>query len=261
MKILIRNFYSVILKIGFDPRKFLLNLKLIPPFLLSFLKFKIKSLNHENFKHVELNAQLFDYNSSAGDVNSHYFWQDLIVASKINALKIKSHNDIGSRIDGFIAHLSASKIKTNIFDIRKLEYKIPNVKFTQLDLMKNIPKELEESCYSLSCLHTLEHFGLGRYGDTIDLDGYILGLNQMKKLIKSNGYFFLSVPVGRQRVEFNAHRIFDPNHILALLKNEFDLLEFILIDDSCEVTHYKEIKKNMCNHLKYSCGIFFFKKK
>jgi hypothetical protein len=261
MKNLFRSLYSTLLKIGFDPLRFLLNLKLIFPFILNFLKFKIKSLNHKNFKYVTMNAQLFDHKSNAGDVNTHYFWQDLIVAAKINELKIKFHNDIGSRIDGFIAHLSASNIQTNIFDIRRLDYKIPNVKFTQLDLMKKIPKELEESCNSLSCLHTLEHFGLGRYGDTIDLDGYILGLNQMKKLVKSNGYFFLSVPVGRQRVEFNAHRIFDPNHILALLKNDFDLLEFILIDDSYRITYHKEIKKKICNHLKYSCGIFFFKKK
>ena len=36
----------------------------------------------------------------------------------------------------------------------------------------------------VSCLHTLEHIGLGRYGDPIDPDGRIKGLSSFASLVK-----------------------------------------------------------------------------
>lgn len=261
MKHSLKKIYFFILKLGFDPLKLLYSIKSFIPFFVNYLRFRKMSKSHSSFNKISINAQLFDLHSDAGDVKTHYFWQDLIVAKKINDLGIKLHNDIGSRIDGFIAHLASSNIIVNIFDIRKLEHNIPNVNFTQLDLMNDIPKDLEHSCHSLSCLHTLEHFGLGRYGDDIDTNGYIKGLNQMNKLVKKNGYFFLSVPVGKQRVEFNAHRVFDPHYIYSLLKKDFHLNEFVLIDDNCNVKYYKSLENNKFSELNYSCGIFIFKKK
>jgi hypothetical protein len=36
-------------------------------------------------------------------------------------------------------------------------------------------------CDSLSCLHALEHFGLGRYGDPIDPRGHEKGITRWRR--------------------------------------------------------------------------------
>lgn len=75
---------------------------------------------------------------------------------------------------------------------------------------------MEGYCDSLSCLHALEHFGLGRYGDQIDPKGFEQGLINMASLLREGGVFYLAVPIGIDRVEFNAHRVFDPRDIVDL---------------------------------------------
>ena len=71
-----------------------------------------------------------------------------------------------------------------------------------------------DSCDSISSLHALEHFGLGRYGDKIDPYGYMKGITNITKVLKSKGIFYFSVPMGKQRIEFNAHRIFNLRYLL-----------------------------------------------
>ena len=68
----------------------------------------------------------------------------------------------------------------------------------------------------MSCLHVLEHFGLGRYGDPIDPNGYKTGFANLASLLRPGGRFYLSTPIGRERVEFNANWVFDPATLLRL---------------------------------------------
>lgn len=62
----------------------------------------------------------------------------------------------------------------------------------------------------------LEHFGLGRYGDTIDPNGYKTGFANLASLLRPGARFYLSTPIGQERVEFNANWVFDPATILGL---------------------------------------------
>ncbi|UAJ15166.1 DUF268 domain-containing protein [Aquirufa lenticrescens] len=173
------------------------------------------------------------------------------------------HFDIGSRIDGFVAHVASFR-KINIFDIRSLDNFDVNVTFHQLDLMSEIPSEYFEITDSISCLHTLEHFGLGRYGDKIDAFGYLKGFKNITSLIKQNGLFYFSVPIGPQRIEFNAHRVFSLNYLLAMFKNDFDVINFSFVDDIGDfyenVILSEERIENNCDCI-YGCGIFILKKR
>ena len=153
----------------------------------------------------------------SGIIGGHYFHQDLLVARRIYNNKPKIHVDVASRIDGLVAHIASFR-KIEIFDIRPLsKLKIKNIKFTQLDLMKTLNNSLIEYCDSLSCLHAVEHFGLGRYGDKIDYDGYILGLNNLYLMLKKGGKFYFSVPIGIQRIDFDANRVFSINYLLKII--------------------------------------------
>lgn len=203
-----------------------------------------------------------DKESDAGELSYQYFYQDLYVAQRIYINNPVSHVDIGSRIDGFVAHVASFR-EIKVYDIRPLSYKIPNVTFIQLDLMKSEQIEPNQTD-SISCLHALEHFGLGRYGDEIDFEGYLTGFNNITKLLSPKGRFYFSVPFGRQRIEFHAHRVFSLSYLLELVDECYTLERFSYVDD--ENVFYENIyltdsliESNCgCN---YGCAIFELIKK
>jgi Caenorhabditis protein of unknown function, DUF268 len=167
---------------------------------------------------------------ASASVLGEYFWQDLYVARRILEARPRRHVDIGSRIDGFVAHLACQR-EVEVYDIRPLDARIPNLRFRQWDLTDGGPAAPAEQSDSVSCLHTLEHVGLGRYGDPLAVDGWHVALGRLAGLVAPGGQLWLSVPVGRRRVEFNAHRVFDPREILerAGLAG-LACAEFLLVD-------------------------------
>jgi SAM-dependent methyltransferase len=77
-------------------------------------------------------------------------------------------------------------------------------------------QELSGNCIdSLSCLHALEHFGLGRYGDPVAADGYTRGLESMFDVLAPGGRLYLATPIGHSRVEFNANYVFSPTKLVS----------------------------------------------
>lgn len=142
------------------------------------------------------------------------------------------HIDVGSRVDGFVAHVASFRAIT-VMDIRPLESGIKNISFVQQDCTAPLQRELLESCDSLSCLHALEHFGLGRYGDSINYNGHIEGLENLYKLLKPGGKLYFSVPIGLpQRIEFHAHRIFSIKYLAAYFKGKYRIDTFSYVDDN-----------------------------
>jgi len=204
---------------------------------------------------------LHDRYEEGGTTKSEYFWQDLYVARKIHAARPKKHVDIGSRVDGFVAHVASFR-EIEVFDIRPISAHIPGVIFKQADLM-NIKEDITDYSDSVSCLHALEHFGLGRYGDSIDPKGYETGLRNMAKILRSGGVFYLSVPVGNERVEFNAHRVFDPNIIVdAAKKNQLLLRDFALFRADNGLVDMDPTHETLSSigQSRYGLGIFTFTK-
>jgi hypothetical protein len=131
-----------------------------------------------------------------------------------------SHLDIGSRVDGFVAQVAASR-PLDVLDVRPLPLKaFPQIRFRQGDILQP-PEELKGSYDLVSSLHALEHVGLGRYGDPLAADGFERALLQAAALVKPSGLLLLSLPVARQErhaVEFNSQRIFSHQRLLPLLR-------------------------------------------
>ncbi|MCP2789027.1 DUF268 domain-containing protein, partial [Salmonella enterica subsp. enterica serovar Typhimurium] len=75
----------------------------------------------------------------------------------------------------------------------------------------------DASLPSLSCLHVVEHVGLGRYGDPLDIAGSERALAELQRVLAPEGRLYLSVPVGRERICYNAHRVFSPRSIVDAL--------------------------------------------
>jgi len=202
---------------------------------------------------------LGEHRQSAGSVDPHYFNQDILVAQQIFRKNPVRHVDIGSRLDGFIAHVASFR-PIEVFDLRPLKAEIPNLTFRQADLMQ-LDSELLECCDSLSSLHVIEHFGLGRYGDPVDLHGHQKGFLNLTKMVKPGGTFYLSFPIGRSRVEYNSCRIFDPQEVFSWPGAETLRLErFAFVDDSGRVYSQSQPDVAAKMNLSYGCGIYTFLK-
>lgn len=198
---------------------------------------------------------LSDRYSKAGYVPRHYFLQDIWAARKVFQSGTKVHYDVGSRLDGFIAQcLPFTRVV--MFDVRPLGFKIENLDFIQTDFTKNV--ELPSgSIPSISSLHAIEHFGLGRYGDPVDPLGYHKAIDELVRLVAPGGDIYFSVPIGVKRLIFDAHRIFDPEEILRLF-NSCTLVEFSVIAD--EQNLILNANPRDYRMLTYGCGLYHFKK-
>lgn len=257
MKEFIRKIYWLFsIQFGLDFRRMLRSFRGVPRYAGSWLRFRRGYQGRLDFLPC-----LHDWYEEGGSTKDEYFWQDLHVARKIHLANPVRHVDIGSRIDGFVAHVASFR-EIEVFDIRPVTAMIPGVLFRQADLM-NPSEPLAEYCDSLSCLHALEHFGLGRYGDPVDPQGYQVGLANMAKMLGPGGRFYLSVPVGIERVEFNAHRIFDPRSLVRLAEtNGLALMELAWIGPSRALMQSANLEQDMDEMAKlpYALGIFTFAK-
>lgn len=165
----------------------------------------------------------FDKYENAALVSS-YFWQDLWASRHIFQAKPLVHYDIGSRIDGVIAHLSSFGQRVRLLDIRPLDVQIPNVEFVQCDAT-NLDAVEDDSIESLSALCSLEHFGLGRYGDPIDPEACFKCFAAIQRKITQGGTCYISVPIGKEHLEFNAHRVFYASTVRECF-SQMELVEF-----------------------------------
>lgn len=173
---------------------------------------------------------LTEWNEASGSAGA-YFIQDQTVAQWILQAAPFRHVDVGSRLDGFVGSLSVFR-EIDVIDIRPQPVSLKNISFHQIDLMGPLPDEWLSCTDSLSCLHTIEHFGLGRYGDPLDADGHLKGLEQLKRLVKPGGMIYLSTPIGPERVEFNAHRVFAARTLAGWFSAGWKIERFALINDS-----------------------------
>jgi hypothetical protein len=256
--IVIKKTKRFLFLIGINIHQIRMSIKGIIPFLKDYKEFKRQFNKQEDFNKIGFYPLFADRYDNAGVASGHYFHQDLLVARKIFEANPSRHVDVGSRIDGFVAHVASFR-EIEILDIRLIESKSKNINFKQADLMSedfNFP----EKTPSLSCLHAIEHFGLGRYGDPMDLDGHKKGIKNLSNCLTTGGTLYISTPIGRPRIEFNAHRVFGISYLLDLFeKHQFSLKDFSYVNDKGELIEnadpFSEAGSKNFN-LEYGCGIF-----
>jgi SAM-dependent methyltransferase len=204
---------------------------------------------------------LHDWRGEAGEIRHEYFWQDLLVARLIFQANPRRHVDVGSRIDGFVAHVASFR-EIEVLDIRPLSKAIPGVVFRQVDI-RNLPDDLCGYCDSLSCLHALEHVGLGRYGDPIDAAGARKAFRNLGRMLEKGGTLYLSVPCGRERVEFNAHRVFSLLTLPTWAEEDLLGIERVSVIDGSGVVAEAETAEGIAELIDrdtYSVCLFVFRK-
>jgi hypothetical protein len=241
---------------GFHPRRILRAIKTIPYFFGTIRKYQ--KLNRNPAFRISVRNLfpiLTEREEAAGVAGGHYFHQDLWAARKIFDTAPKTHADVGSRVDGFVAHLLVF-MPVTIIDIRPLTSTIPRLKFIRDDATK-LTQLANDSVESLSSLHAAEHFGLGRYSDPIDPAACFEFMKALERVVAPGGSLYFSVPVGRERVEFNAHRIFAPQTIIDNFPR-LRLVSFSYVGDDGRICEDAEIAS--AAKCEYACGLFQFTK-
>lgn len=131
-----------------------------------------------------------DKYQDAGRIAEHYFLQDIYFSKIICQTRSKVHYDIGSRVEGGISHLLGSSCieKVIMLDIRPLPIEVERLEFIQADATE-LNEVDDRSLMSISSLHAIEHFGLGRYGDSIDPFAWKKVLKAIQKKLAVGGLF------------------------------------------------------------------------
>ena len=263
LKKTLKSLYGYANRLGFDPLGGARNLRGVPTFVSDLKAFKQVHTDVVRWPLGTVSPCLSDRFEQSGAATGHYFHQDLLVARRVHQRQPKRHLDIGSRIDGFVAHVASFR-PIEVLDIRALTSNIPNVSFAQCDIMAELPPQLEAACDSLSCLHALEHFGLGRYGDPLLPDGHERALRNIARIVAPGGWCYLSVPIGPQRIEFNAHRVFAVSHLLELVRPWFEVQDVSYVDDRGDLhegvgPHAADLMDSF--GCRYGCGILEMKRR
>jgi len=223
----------------------------LPRYVLQYFRYKQLSGN-ENINFADSYPCLSD-SISHTPFDAHYFYQAAWLARRLSEAPTELHIDVGSSIN-MLSVLSAFQ-STIFVDYRPLMTQMKGLQCVA-GTVTNLPFS-DLSVKSLSSLHVLEHIGLGRYGDPLDPSGTKKACIEISRIMSSGGKFYMSIPVGRERTCFNAHRIFNPKTIVDML-NDFKLLEFSLVDDDAKFTQRISIEEG--DSLEYGCGLFVFEK-
>jgi SAM-dependent methyltransferase len=214
---------------------------------------KLKALNNEaRF----LNSDFEEYpcltdKTALTSFDAHYIYHPAWAARIVKAIAPEKHIDISSTLH-FCSILSAF-IPTEFYDYRPADLNLDNLVTSHADLT-NLHYE-NNSIQSLSCMHTIEHIGLGRYGDPIDPDGDLKAFSELKRVCAINGNLLIVVPVGVRKVQFNAHRIYNPHDIINYM-NGFKVQKFSLVNDKGKYIENADLDDAATQQ--YGCGCYWF---
>lgn len=199
---------------------------------------------------LDLYPRLHDRTSLQG-IDPHYFHQAAWAMTRVAAAAPAQHVDVGSETS-FVGMLTAV---TNVcyVDIRPVGVRLPRFE-ERVGSVLDLPFETH-SLESVSCLHVAEHVGLARYGDPLDPEGTVKAALQLQRVLAVDGDLLFSLPVGRERVEFNAHRVHSVERVVALFP-QLTLKEFSIVTDDAELRI--DAPTSGWDDQEYACGMFWF---
>jgi SAM-dependent methyltransferase len=192
--------------------------------------------------------------TTATNFDAHYIYHPAWATRIVKKINPAKHIDISSTLH-FCSQLSAF-IPVEFYDYRPAALNLDNLTSGKANLT-SLPFA-DESIASISCMHTIEHVGLGRYGDPLEPDADLKAIAELQRVVQKGGSLLLVTPVGSPRIQFNAHRIYSFQMINELF-GEFELVDFSLVTDNREFISPAPV--DAVEDQKYGCGCFWYIKK
>ena len=231
--------------------------KLAPEFLADFERFS--HMAHESVSRFHLETDDFfpiiNEKTAYTGFDRHYVYHPAWAARIVAKNRPDKHVDISSTLH-FCSILSAF-IPVDFYDYRPAKLSLTSLSSLGADLL-DLPFG-DNTIASLSCMHTVEHVGLGRYGDPLDYDGDLRAIQELKRVLAVGGHLLFVVPLGREsRIFFNAHRVYTKQHVLDLF-SDLSLVDFSLIpEDEKDGGLVSDPSDELLQKQVYGCGCFHF---
>jgi SAM-dependent methyltransferase len=194
-------------------------------------------------------------NTGTTGFDRHYVYHTSWAARVLAHTRPSTHVDVGSSL--FFAGIASAFVPIDFYDYRPADLCLEGLRSRHADLMA-LPFA-DASVLSLSCMHVVEHVGLGRYGDPLDPDGDRKAIAELKRVVAVGGSLLFVVPVGRPRICFNAHRIYSRAMVLEMMAGLTLRQEAVLPDRDGEGLVI-EPPESLFDEQTYGCGCFWFVK-
>lgn len=247
------NFLRAVKRSIFKAKSFL-----IFPFILkSYFLYKGKDKNNRfKIPISSIYPCLFE-NTPYTRFDTHYVYHTAWAARKVKEIGSKEHVDISSSL--YFSSIVSAFLPISFYDFRPAKLNLSNLVSKSANLL-HLPFE-NNSVDSISCMHTVEHVGLGRYGDDIDPEGDMVAVKELGRVVSKGGSLIFVVPVGKPKIEFNAHRIYSYKMVIEMFP-DFYVKEFSLIpDNALEIGMIYDAKEGDSDKQDYGCGCFWLIKK
>ena len=226
----------------------------LSPFIfLDYLKFNKLNTGRFSLKISDLYPCIKDKTFKT-KFDAHYVYHTSWAARKVKEINPIKHTDISSSL--FFSGIVSAFVPVDFYDYRPADLKLSNLVSKHADLT-GLPFG-DNSVNSLSCMHTIEHIGLGRYGDKIDSDADLQAISELIRVLAKGGSLLFVTPVGKPKIEFNAHRIYSFEQITDYFKG-LSLKEFTLVTDAGD--YIENADPGLVAEQIYGCGCFWFIKK
>ncbi|MES1981383.1 MAG: DUF268 domain-containing protein [Pseudomonadota bacterium] len=229
----------------------LIGLLYLPRFFSHWFKYR-RGAPGQQVGPLDLQPCLGDW-STHTPFDAHYFYQGAWLARELRQNAPQQHVDIGSSV--LTMSVLSAAVPTVFVDYRPLRASLPGLLSVAGDILQ-LPFA-DGTVDSLSCLHVIEHIGLGRYGDPLDPQGSIKAALELQRIVRPGGRLLLSLPIGRERVCFNAHRVHAPDTVIRMF-GQLRLLSFSYVDDAGRLLEHQPPAN--ADGLQYGCGLFQFEK-
>jgi len=236
--------------------KKLLRILQTPFILMDYLRFsKLENDRRFNCNIMDAHPCIKDKTIKTG-FDRHYVYHTAWAARKVKGLNPVLHTDISSSL--YFSGIISAFVPVKFYDYRPADLRLDNFESLQADLLK-LPFE-NNSIKSLSCMHVVEHIGLGRYGDKLDYDGDLKAINELKRVLAVGGSLLFVVPIGKQaKIQFNAHRVYTYLQVLEYFSG-LTLKEFALIPENSGTMLFGQEAVKKAESEEYACGCFWFVK-
>ena len=197
---------------------------------------------HENYVMSGSNRRYYHYpfdlvNNFVGMGNnrkvSHYPETDTWLYDALDKYPIndKSYLIIGSEEPYYEGIEISRKANVMMVEYQKVTSDHPMLRTMIVDDFEK-DQEIFDGAISIS---SVEHSGLGRYGDPLDPDGDLKSMEFLFNKLKPGALCFLSVPIGKDQILCNAHRVYGRERLPLLIKG-FEIIDtFGLIDSDYDV--------------------------
>jgi len=184
--------------------------------------------------------------------DKHYVFHSAWAARILAKLCPEKHVDFSSLL--YFNTLVSAFIPIDSYNYYDCPIELDNLKMSFADLTK-LPFD-DNSISSMSCMHVVEHIGLGRYFEPLEPQADLKAIEELKRVLSVDLLFV--VPIGvPPRVIFNIHRIYSYDQIMSYF-SDLKLIEFALIPDMGSLI--KNATKEMADKQGYGCGCFWFRK-